>query len=153
MANHEVKVNKSILTSLLIAVVPFSVMSMPLVLNQSAQASCAGSGPCDDTPPAYVRCETNISTCVEDLQGYKSPGNKVLFRWPNSKADFYHVRYRVNGGEKQVKIKTRFFVVNKAKPNSTYRISVQGCNSNFLASSSCSEWQQESFSTDAQAQW
>ncbi len=62
--------------------------------------------------------------------------------------DYYNVRYRTaSGGVAQVENETGRFSITNARPNSTYTISVQGCDRRFLASSKCSPWVEESVST------
>lgn len=81
-------------------------------------------------------------------ESYQS-GNQVIFRFDGiSGWDFYNVRYRVKGGgEKQVVNRSGRFTFKNVRANRIYTISVQGCNSRFLARSTCSPWVQESVET------
>jgi hypothetical protein len=75
--------------------------------------------------------------------------HKVIFDFGGvSGFDFYNVRYATEGGgTAQVENDSGIFVIDDAHANSTYTITVQGCNSSFLSSSDCSVWQSQSFTT------
>lgn len=89
--------------------------------------------------------------CPDDrpcFNGAYQSGNKVIFNFSGVTGwDFYNVRYRHNGGEKQVENRSGTFTFTDTQPNRVYTLSVQGCNSHTFAESSCSAWVQESVTT------
>ncbi len=94
---------------------------------------------------------SDVNLCPADRpcfnESYQS-GDKVIFRFDAIKGwDFYNVRYRVRGGEKQVENRSGSFTLKNVRPNSRYTIKVQGCNSHFLRRSTCSEWSEKSVDT------
>jgi hypothetical protein len=93
-----------------------------------AQQGCAADRPCFTA--AYQKCHSVIF----EFNGVTG--------W-----DFYNVRHKTSNGEQQVENKSGTYTINNARPNSTYSISVQGCNSRALASSRCSAWVRESVTT------
>src|SRR5207249_51993 len=75
-------------------------------------------------------------------------GDKVYFSWGvTGPWDFYNVRYKSGGGDKQVENRSGHYHFNNVQPNRIYRISVQGCNSHTLGRSTCSPWEQASVTT------
>ncbi len=127
MKNNQSKINRSILSAVLKSSIPISIMAMPLIQIQSVQAF-GGMASVDAS----------------------QSGNTVIFQWQGSGVDFYHVRYRVNGGgETQVKTKSTSFTIKNTKPGGTYSIKVQACESQFLGRSTCTQWQGKSFTTAA----
>jgi hypothetical protein len=134
MANNKIKVNKNILSRTLMSAISIAVAIAPLVPIHPAQASEWNGVPVCESGP-----------CIRTSDAAQS-GDKVIFRWEGD-ADFYHVRYRSGGAEKQVRNTSRSFTLNKVKPNSTYRLKIQACSSRFLASSKCSPWDEISFTT------
>jgi len=80
------------------------------------------------------------------ITGYQS-GNQIIFKFTNDGWDFFNVRYKVVGGEKQVENRSGRFTFNNVKPNRVYKLSVQGCNSHTLRRSTCSPWTEESVTT------
>jgi hypothetical protein len=127
MKNNRSKINSSILSAILKSSIPISIMAMPLIQIQSVQAF-GGMASVDAS----------------------QSGNTVIFQWQGSGVDFYHVRYRVKGGgETQVKTKSTSFTIKNTKPGGTYSIKVQACESHFLARSTCTQWQEKSFTTAA----
>jgi hypothetical protein len=117
----------------LIFLLQISVVMMPLIFSQSAKAA-------DLTMP-----EVSI---------WQS-GTSLKLHWVGRSAvDFYHVRYRALGGDKQIKISSNssngyFFDLNNVRPSATYIVSLQACQSNFLASSDCGAWRSVSLTTAA----
>ncbi|BAZ40323.1 fibronectin type III domain protein [Calothrix sp. NIES-4101] len=94
---------------------------------------------------------SDVNLCPADRpcfnESYQST-DKVIFRFDGIKNwDFYNVRYRVRGGEKQVENRSGSFTFKNVRPNSRYTIKVQGCNSRFLGHSTCSEWSEKSVDT------
>jgi hypothetical protein len=68
-------------------------------------------------------------------------GNNILFKFDvgnenHQQWEYYNVRYR----EKQFENRSGKFTITNVQPKTNYKISVQGCNKNFLSSSSCSPW-------------
>lgn len=124
----------SIITAL--PVIPISVVTMPLVLNQPVQASDTGmfyacGGHDRGEPPCFTHA-------------YQS-GNRVIFRFGGKGWDFYNVRYLTTGGkEAQVKNRSGSFTVTNVQPNRVYTIKVQGCNSHTFGRSTCSIWDEKS---------
>jgi hypothetical protein len=134
MLTNKTKMNKNSLPAILMSMITLSAMTMLTVLNKSAQA----------TPyESVVVCET--APCVLTPGAFQS-GNNIIFRW-HGLGDFYHVRYPVRGGEKQVKNRSGSFTFTNVQPDRIYRISVQACNSRFLRSSVCTPWEETSFTT------
>jgi hypothetical protein len=90
-------------------------------------------------------------SCAADrpcFNGAYQSGNKVIFQFTGVTGwDFYNVRYKVIGGEKQVENRSGHFTFNNAKPNRVYKLSVQGCNSHTFSRSTCSPWVEESVTT------
>ncbi len=116
------------------SVISITVAIAPLVLKHPVQASeSVGIPVCDEA-------------CTYEGNAAQS-GDKVIFRWEGQNADFYHVRYKSGGEEKQVKNTSRSFTLKNVKPNRTYRLKVQACKSRILASSKCSPWEEISFTT------
>ncbi len=73
---------------------------------------------------------------------------EVVFIFLGS-GDFYQVRYPTASGETQVKVSKpsnslASFTIKNARPNSTYTIKAQACESHFLARSVCTPWQTSS---------
>jgi len=83
------------------------------------------------------------------FNGEYQNGNSVVFEFTGVTGwDFYNIRYRTTGGqETQVENRSGIYTINNVQPDSTYTISVQGCNSRILASSRCSPWVQGSVTT------
>ncbi len=136
MVNNKIKLNKNILSRILMSVLSITVAIAPLMLKSPVQAGPDGGiGICEEA-------------CTYEGNAAQS-GDKVIFRWEGQNADFYHVRYRSGGEEKQVRNTSRSFTLNNVKPNRIYRLKVQACTSRFLASSKCSPWQEISFTTTA----
>jgi hypothetical protein len=74
--------------------------------------------------------------------------DQVFFSWNNDGGwDFFNVRYKSGGGDKQVENRSGHYHFNGVKPNRIYTISVQGCNSHTLGRSTCSPWEQASVTT------
>jgi hypothetical protein len=93
-----------------------------------------------------------VNLCPADrpcFNGSYQDCHRVVFQFTGVTGwDFYNVRYRTaGGGETQVENKSGMYTIENAKPNSTYTIKVQGCNSNILASSDCSPWVESSVTT------
>jgi hypothetical protein len=138
MVNNKMKVNENISNRILISVISITVAIVPLVIKYPVQASEQNMVPsCPDALPCMLDYDTAQS------------GNNVIFRWKGDSADFYHVRYRSGGEEKQVRNTSGSFTLKNVKPNSIYRIKVQACKSRFLASSQCSSWLEIPFTTAA----
>jgi hypothetical protein len=144
MANNERKVNKNILSAILMSVIPLSAMTMPLVLNQPVQASCAPNTSCNDSEGSYGYCET--SPCVDTPLIANQSGDRIIFRW-TGKGDVYHIRYQVGGGEQEGTNHSGSFTVTNVRPNRVYSIKVQACDSHFLRRSTCTSWHSKSFTT------
>ena len=89
--------------------------------------------------------------CASDrpcLNASYQSGNKVIFQFTGVTGwDFYNVRYKVVGGEKQVENRSGRFTLNNVKPNRVYTLSVQGCNSHTFRKSTCSYWVAQSVTT------
>lgn len=134
MTNNKIKVNKNILTRVLMSAVSITVAIAPLMLKSPVQASEQELIPVCEPGP-----------CIRTSNATQS-GDKVIFRWEGD-ADFYHVRYRSGGQEKQARNTSRSFTFKNVKPNHTYRLKVQACNSRFLASSRCGRWEEIPFTT------
>jgi hypothetical protein len=128
------KSSREIKNIALIFLLQISTVVMPLIFSQSAKA-------------ADLTMDGEISA--------GQSGTSIQFFWVGRMGvDFYHVRYRVSGGDKQVKISSNstngyFFDLNNVKPSATYSIRLQACQSNFLASSNCGPWRSVSFTTAA----
>jgi hypothetical protein len=94
---------------------------------------------------------SDVNLCPADRPCFNESsqfGDQVIFRFDGIKDwDFYNVRYRVRGGEKQVENRSGSFTFKNVRPNSSYTIKVQGCNSRFLGRSTCSEWSEKSVDT------
>jgi hypothetical protein len=92
-----------------------------------------------------------VNLCPADRpcfnEAYQS-GNSIIFRFTGvADWEFYNVRYQVGGGEKQVENRSGSFTFRNVTPNRVYTIKVQGCNTRFLASSTCSPWVEKSVTT------
>jgi len=138
------KIGFGLSTLAALSVIPISVITMPLVLNQPVQALCVGDGFCDDNRAEPVCGGLENPPCF--TKAYQTEDNAILFQFSGG-GNFYNVRYRFRGGEKQVENRSGSFVLRKVKPNALYRIKVQSCQSRFLASSICSPWGEEVFRT------
>ena len=94
----------------------------------------------------------DVNPCAADrpcFNGAYQSGDKVIFKFTGVDGgwDFYNVRYKHGGGEKQLENRTGSFTLNGAKPNRVYTISVQGCNSHTFGHSTCSPWSMQSVTT------
>ncbi len=82
------------------------------------------------------------------FNGAYQSGNKIIFQFTGVTGwDFYNVRYKVGGGEKQVENRSGHFTFNNIKPNRVYKLSVQGCNSHTFSRSTCTPWVEQSVTT------
>ncbi len=120
-------------TSLLTAI----LMCLSLSLCQIAKA-----GKFDD----------GTNGCAADrpcFNGAYQSGNQVIFNFTGVTGwDFYNVRYaKVGGGERQVENRSGTFTFNNVRPNRTYTLKVQGCNSRTFSRSTCSPWVEKSVTT------
>jgi hypothetical protein len=98
------------------------------------------------------RAEASVTiACAYDRPCFNASyqsGNKVMFQFTGVTGwDFYNVRYKVVGGEKQVENRSGRFTFNNVKPNRVYTLSVQGCNSRTFRRSTCSPWVVQSVTT------
>lgn len=83
--------------------------------------------------------------CFNDVY---QQGDKVIFKFTGTSGfDFYNVRYLSGNQETQEVSKDGTFIFYFARPNRTYKIAVQGCNSHVLAHSTCSRWVESSLTT------
>jgi hypothetical protein len=108
-----------------------SVFVFSMASNNNARAdNCPSDRPCFNEN--YQKCHTVIFS-FNGIGGW----------------DFYNIRYSTaGGGETQAENRSGKFTVPNARPNSTYRIKVQGCYSRALQSSSCSPWVESSVTTE-----
>lgn len=96
-------------------------------------------------PNLIPTCNGEPAPCVTRPTANQS-GNKITFQWSGA-GDFYNIRYRVSGGEKQVENRLGYFTLTNVQPNRIYSINIQACKSNFLSRSSCTTWETGSFTT------
>ena len=90
--------------------------------------------------------------CAADrpcFNGARQVGNRIVFNFTGICCwDFFNVRYaHVGGGEKQVENRSGSYTFTNVQPRRIYTLKVQGCNSHFMARSTCSPWVEESVTT------
>jgi hypothetical protein len=117
----------------------------------AAMLGCLSLSVCVSVLAAGFGNDTN--PCAADRPCFneaRQVGNQVFFSFTgvNGGWDFYNVRYKSGGGDKQVENRSGHYHFNNVKPNRIYTISVQGCNSHTLGRSTCSPWEQASVTTD-----
>jgi hypothetical protein len=133
MAHHQ-KITINTVLTLLIPMISVAVGIVPSVLQSPAQASEQELiGICENTP------------CVHSSDASQD-GSNVTFKW-KGEAEFYQVRYRSGSAEKQVKNTSGSFTLTNIKSSKSYLLKVQGCNSHFLAPSTCTAWMEIPFTT------
>ena len=116
--------------------------------SRFARALC-GLAVCALTPAATWASEPNL--CPDDrpcFNGARQNGNTVRFQFDGVVGwDYYNVRYRKDGGEKQVENRSGHYTFRNVLPRRVYTLSVQGCDRRALQSSRCSPWVSQSVTT------
>jgi hypothetical protein len=112
-----------------------AVLSVSILLAAALAAPVAEAGTSEGCPHDRL-CFYN---------SYETVSGGLLFLWSDTATyDFYQVRWRHAGGpDHQVKLaggQGGKFHLRNVQPGTRYIISVQGCDSNFLGSSSCTKW-------------
>lgn len=101
--------------------------------------------------PLAASWASPTNQCPDDrpcFNGARQRGDTVRFQFDGVVGwDYYNLRYRKDGGDKQVENRSGHYTFTNVRPNRVYTLSVQGCDKRALQRSRCSPWVSESVTT------